>query len=163
MIPFLCTRSHKFIIFQFKILHRILCTNSLLYKCKLKETQLCTFCNESKETVLHLFWDCSVVKTLWLELSEHFQRLCGIMIPMSHIHIILGSELLDSSINLFFVLIKYYIYSCRIRSSLPSLTGALNMLKQSYNIEKLSASFYKSPAVREKIEKKWNVIKNAIN
>ena len=82
---------------------------------------------------------------------------------MSPVYIILGSDIIDNSINLLFVLVKYYIYSCRISSSLPSLTGALNMLKHSYNIEKLSVSFYKSPGVREKIELKWNVIKNALN
>jgi hypothetical protein len=36
----------------YKILHRILYANSLLFKCKLKETQLCNFCNETKETTI---------------------------------------------------------------------------------------------------------------
>jgi len=52
---FLLYKNNQFSVFQYKILHRILSTNSLLFKCKLKETQLCNFCNETKETILHLF------------------------------------------------------------------------------------------------------------
>ena len=39
----------------YKTLHRIVYANSLLLKCKLKETELCNFCNEIKETILHIF------------------------------------------------------------------------------------------------------------
>jgi hypothetical protein len=52
------------------IICRILSTNSLLFKCKLKETQHCNVCNETKETILHLFWECNIVKSLWLEMAE---------------------------------------------------------------------------------------------
>ena len=72
-IPFYCTKNNQFSVFQlnwYKILHRILSTNSLLFKCKLKETQHCNICNETKETILHLFWECNIVKSLWLEMAE---------------------------------------------------------------------------------------------
>jgi hypothetical protein len=63
-IPFYCTKNNQFSVFQYKILHRILSTNSLLFKCKLKETQHCNLCNETKETILHLFWECNIVKSM---------------------------------------------------------------------------------------------------
>jgi len=66
-IPFYYTNSNQFTVFQYKVLHRILSTNSLLFKCKLKETQLYNFCNEAKETILHLFWECNFVKGLWFQ------------------------------------------------------------------------------------------------
>jgi len=72
-----------------KILHGILSTNSLLFKCKLKETQLCNFCNETKETILHLFWECNIVKSLWLEMAEILKNKCNVEIPISAQHIIL--------------------------------------------------------------------------
>ena len=160
--PFQCTKNNKYIIFQYKILHRILSTNSLLYKCRLKETHLCSFCNETKETILHLFWDCCVVKNLWLEISELFQNRCSFFLCLTERNVILGSETADISDNLFIVLIKYYIYSCRFTLSQPCLTGAIKMLKHAYNIEKLSTSFYRSPAIREKTEQKWNIIANVL-
>ena len=72
--PFYCTKNNQFSVFQYKILHRILSTNSLLFKWKLKETQLCNFCNEAKETILHLFWECNIVKSLWLEMAEILKK-----------------------------------------------------------------------------------------
>ena len=161
-LPFQCTKNNKLIIFQYKIMHRILATNDFLYKCKVKETHLCSFCNETKETLLHLFWDCFHVKNLWFEISELFQNRCNIILPITVRDIILDSEKEDVSTNLLIILIKYYIYSCRFSVSIPCLAEAINLLKQTYNIEKLSSSFYRSPAVREKIEKKWNIIKNAL-
>jgi len=52
------TKDTKLQNVQFKLLHRILPVNSFLYKCGLQETELCTFCTETKENMLHLFWNC---------------------------------------------------------------------------------------------------------
>jgi hypothetical protein len=41
-----------------------------MFKCKLKETQHCNLGNETKETILHLFWECNIVKILWLEMVD---------------------------------------------------------------------------------------------
>lgn len=141
--------------FQYKILHRFLGTNSLLYKCKLKETHLCSFCNETKETILHLFWECPVVKNFWIEIRELFKNRCNVILPNTADQIILGSEISDISINFFIVLIKYYIYSCKCTGTNLSPLGAQTMLKQTYLIEKLSSTFSQSPAVGQKINSKW--------
>jgi hypothetical protein len=47
---FLLQKDTKLQDFQYKLIHRILITNSFLYKCGLKETELCTFCTETKES-----------------------------------------------------------------------------------------------------------------
>ena len=57
-----------------KTLHRTLYAYSLLLKCKLKKTQLCNFCNEIKETILHIFWECNIFKSLWLEMAEILKK-----------------------------------------------------------------------------------------
>ena len=48
--PFLCTKITKLIVFQFKLLHRRLATNSFLTKINLKDNEQCTFCQNDKET-----------------------------------------------------------------------------------------------------------------
>jgi hypothetical protein len=53
--------------FQYKFLHRTILTNTFLYKCRLVETELCAFCGETRETILHLFCDCNIVKNIWLK------------------------------------------------------------------------------------------------
>ena len=59
--PFRTTRNTKLQNFQFKLSHRITATNSFLFKCGLKETELWAFCRETKESLLHLFWECTYI------------------------------------------------------------------------------------------------------
>ena len=42
-------------------IHRILGTNTFLYKIKVKDCNLCTFCKEEPVTIEHLQWGCHKV------------------------------------------------------------------------------------------------------
>ena len=162
LTPHHCTKSSKYITFQYKILNRILSTNNLLMKCKLKETNLCSFCNETRETILHLLWDCYVVKNLWLEFANFLSDTCNITFNFSASNVILGCDNADALVNFLIILVKYYIYSCRFTSASPNLSGIMNIIKNSYKIEKISASFFKTPAVVEKIEAKWLPLRDVL-
>ena len=63
VIPFNSTIDMRTRAFQLKILHRILFTNSALFKMKISTTPLCTFCGLESETLEHLFLDCEYVKS----------------------------------------------------------------------------------------------------
>ena len=39
--------------FQYKLIHRVLALNPYLFKCRITETELYSFCNEAKETYKH--------------------------------------------------------------------------------------------------------------
>jgi hypothetical protein len=54
-IRFSFTKDTKLQDFQYKLIHKILITNSFLYKCGLKETKPCTFCTENKESLVDIF------------------------------------------------------------------------------------------------------------
>ena len=82
-LSFCIAKDTKLQNFQFKLLHRILPVNSFLYKCGLKETELCTFCMETKENLLHLFWNCNFV-------AKNFLIICGITLPLNAREITLG-------------------------------------------------------------------------
>ena len=59
------------------------------------------------------FWECNIVKNLWFELAEILKKnknKCNVELPILTQHIILGSDVLDYPINVYIVLIKYYIY-----------------------------------------------------
>ena len=56
--------------FQFKVLNNILILNYKLYKMKLINSPLCTFCKSENETTEHLFWNCTLTKVFWNELSK---------------------------------------------------------------------------------------------
>jgi hypothetical protein len=72
--PFRTTRNTKLQNFQFKLSHRITATNSFLFKCGLTETELCTFCTETKESLLHLFLECIYSKEFWFSLVNVFEN-----------------------------------------------------------------------------------------
>ena len=76
-IPFSITKLQDF---QYKLIHRILITNSSLYKCGLKETELCTFCTETKESLVDIFWECNYVPNFWLAIGN-FLKICGVSLP----------------------------------------------------------------------------------
>ena len=63
--PFLCTKITKLMVFQFKLLHRRLATNSFLTKINLMDNEQRTFCQNVKETLIHLFWTCEVSTLFW--------------------------------------------------------------------------------------------------
>ena len=54
---FSLSKNNKLSCSQYKLIHRILALNPplSLSKCKIKETNLCSFCNEAKETYKHFF------------------------------------------------------------------------------------------------------------
>lgn len=161
-LPFSYTKNNKIISFQYKILHRILATNSFLFKCRLKETELCSFCQETKETIVHLFWDCMIIKNLWIDLTKLLEESCDVIIPSSVQDIILGSNQIDLPTNYFIVLIKHYIYSCWCRNEIPNVNGTINYLKQAYKTEKLSGTLYGHPSVGTNIDRKWSPLSNII-
>ena len=52
----------KYRSFQYRLLHRAVVTNVQLCRWKIKSTNMCTFCAEDQETLLHLFINCKEVK-----------------------------------------------------------------------------------------------------
>ena len=63
--PFITTQETKLRWFQYTILHRILTTNSVAYKLKFLDSEACTFCHKNKESIVHLFWECEIVRQFW--------------------------------------------------------------------------------------------------
>ena len=77
----LCTRESKLRALQFKFLHRKISTNDFLYKIDIKQTDSCSFCDETKETLVHLFWTCKCTQNFWKSMfewiSQNFKDLAG--------------------------------------------------------------------------------------
>ena len=110
-IPFSVTKDTKLQDFQYKLIHRILIPNSFLYKCGLKETELCTFCTETKKNLVHIFWECNYVWNFWLAIGN-FLKICGVSLPFNAKDIILGlteHSSAQGTINNVLIILKYYI------------------------------------------------------
>ena len=149
---------------QYKIFHRIYFTNSKLFKCKLSETELCSFCNNTKETILHLFFECMYSKNILLSFVSLLQEKCNISYTITSKDIFFGPLIASLEDNIMFTCIliyKKYIDSCRLNKCLPSSDVFIQQIKRYKNLELYSLYLYPTSKANS-IKAKWNIIKNVL-
>ena len=94
--------------FQYKLLLGILTTNVQLLHYKIKDTNLCTFCNIEIETLYHLFWECNELKPIWDWFIVNYDvELSFAKVLYSNLH---STNKLVDTLSL---IAKYYIYRTR--------------------------------------------------
>ena len=121
--------------------NRILTTNCFAYKLKLIDSESCTFCHETKETVVHLFWECKIVQNFWTHyvnwLTKYCKHICNL--KLSPELVIFGCKdnlKTDSIFDLLLLLAKYFIYRCKVQMVQLNIFNFQNEAKQRYEIEK---------------------------
>ena len=157
-----CTYSKWF---QLRILHRIISTNKFLYVINVKDSNKCSFCNAHIETILHLFYECTVVQGFW---NAFFQWLKGECPHLSNLHpsnkdIIFGINNLsqtDVVVNLFILLGKQFIYKCKLNNNNLYIQQFKLFIKTVYNTDKFVA--YKNCSWN-KFNRKWLKYKNMMS
>ena len=75
---------------QYRISHRISATNEYLFKLKLNDSKLCTFCNIEPESLFHLFVECEHVENVWNMLESYFSEPCGFPLNFNKCEILFG-------------------------------------------------------------------------
>ena len=102
--------------FPYKINLRCVYTNEILMKFKLSETEMCTFCFETKETMTHLLYYCTHVRLLWFQFAQCFKTKCGITIDVTPETCILGMLSGDhfNIINTCIIIIKHFTFTCKL-------------------------------------------------
>ena len=94
-------------------------------KFKIKDTELCTFCNETKETILHHLFECIHVKNIWIKLASNVRSNLNININLLPEYFVFnmftGQE--DESINTCILLLKN-------TSSIANVKALFQLLKK---------------------------------
>ena len=93
-------------------------TNSFLFKIKKIIKNGCSYCNEHRETIEHLFLNCTKVKDFWNSLQDYVNNNCNIILHLEEKSFIFSSQKPISIENYILCLAKYYIY---IRTSLQGI------------------------------------------
>ena len=153
LIPFKSSLSTKLRYFQFKILHRYLAVNKLLFQMGIKDSDLCTFCDNITEDIPHLFWECPEIRVFW----EHVQNnLLKNQVNLNLINIILGFLDIDL-VKLNFVILhaKYFIYKCKLNNCIPRYIAFVGTFKSCKETERCISS--KNNTIC-KWRDKWNVV-----
>ena len=136
-MSFKCTNDTKLWDFQFRILNRILTTNILFKKLKIQEEDLCSYCNEDRETISHLFYDCVKVKEFWRNTERWLSQYCIEPVRFSREDVLLCTanekQVLHNHIIL---MVKYYIYCNKFKKEILSRQHVINCGKRQCTIEK---------------------------
>ena len=62
--------------FQLRLIHRILATNVVLHGMGIKDTDVCSFCKQVKDSLQHMFWDCDIVGHFWQLFQTTINTIC---------------------------------------------------------------------------------------
>jgi hypothetical protein len=146
--------------FQYKLVSRILVTNRQLKMYKIKDTDLCEFCNMEIETYEHLFYECVYVKRIWFRIQNWLYPNMIFTQNIQVKHTIFGFEFDTADNNLFnfmMLIVKKYIYNCRCKDIKPRFETALLEIKKYHKIEQQLSN------CSQKYQKRWNEILNKIN
>lgn len=136
--PFKITKYPALQWFQISINHNILVTNKTLFKMKIKNDALCTFCQSSDESIVHLLWKCEKTQKfirdvqIWLSTYD-------IHYDMNEKHFLLGLQeerILPKVLNFILVYVKYYIYLARCKNQIPYLSVFQKKLEFMYKVHK---------------------------
>ena len=146
--------------FQYRILHRILGVQDLLFKIKISDTNKCRLCGEQKETIIHLFTECRKSVVLWENLLSWIHSNVTIRIELNKADKILGYVQPDSnfwSLNLILTVTRYYIFTCAKATRQLNIYHLQSVIKQKY-LEQETLS--KLSNRNDFFEKNWSVWKN---
>ena len=161
-LPHIVTLDTRSRIFQFKLLNRIVYTNAVLYKMKLSDTTLCSFCESSEETLEHTFLHCQFSSIFWtqvinwlnsvnfnIEILSDYDKMFGYIKERPH----------RTLLNHIIIIAKQVIYYNRRRKTKPLLCHLITKLKFIEHVEYFIAK-RKSRLVFH--QRKWQILKEAL-
>ena len=162
-LPFTISMDTSLQSFQYKLIHRFLAHNKLLYEMKIKSSPLCVLCG-NLDTIEHRFYFCEHISTYWKSFQIWWNRLNITYINISYQDVILGfHEENCESLSYCILLSKYYIQSIFNLDTVhkgPSLHVFLQFLKRKLLIKK---SIYCGRGNLDHYNKVWNTIEDKIN
>ena len=152
-IPFTVTNDTKLQWLQFRIIHRIIATNSYLFNIKYVESDVCTFCHYEKETITHLFWDCIYINPLWGEFAAWYNDKQSENIVLDIVDVLFGKSNACATLNMLIILMKSFIYKQCVNKSTVGINGFISYLKYYQTIEKY---IYLKKNMIQKFDSVWN-------
>ena len=139
-LPWKCTNSTKLQSLQYKINHRFLVTNRILFHMNFRDDDVCSLCGADRETILHMFVECPQTKIFWNKLKEWMTEHMRCNIQLSETDILFGKLGCNNSlVNHLLVTAKQYIYNTRLFGVALNLDSIVNIYKGTFKTEKLSA------------------------
>ena len=119
----------KLLSFQYRLMLKAVVTNIQLKHWKIKETNLCTFCEKEAETYKHLFFECRDVQQIWAKFGEICKKA---NVPQQQYEItyqnVISNRIVERSYaveNFICLIIKQYVYRIRCLKKMLTLQGII--------------------------------------
>ncbi|PJE77967.1 hypothetical protein CI610_03106 [invertebrate metagenome] len=139
--------------FQYRITHIIISTNKYLRMISVINSPVCSFCKANIESIIHLFWECTLVTKFWQEFTTWVENKTGKTLSLINSDVILGKTDNEiNNINLIIVLAKLHIYKQKYKNHLPALFIFKMELEKHYKIEQY---IHTKNMTVQKFEKRW--------
>ena len=148
---FKCTSNVQLNVFQYKLIHNILPTNSFLKKIGISQTDICRFCKTDVETILHVFIECQIISDMWKEFFIWLNCNVNIDIQFSPEYILFGIDH-DFATGKIILLIKSTIYTYLQKGKIFSFEGTKYKIFKYIQTLFLSSSEYNT---HDKFLQKW--------
>ena len=85
----------------------------------MSETELCSFCNETKETIPNILHSCRYASNIWIHYRENLKNKCAIEVNTSIENILFGATDIGietkRAVNTTILLIMRYLYVRDVR------------------------------------------------
>ena len=127
--------------FHYRFMQRALVLNSHLFRWNIIDSNTCSFCGNYKETIEHLFWECTCSQELWMGLKEWLTEYMGVIVILNHRSILFNQIVTPSkhAANFICLVTKQYIYKERCMKNQLSLNALKENIILFKNIEKYNA------------------------
>ena len=109
------TNSAKLRTLQYRTLLRRLSINPYLKRCKIKNTEMCSFRHESIGTIEYIFWECDKVQPFWSQVQLVICRLTYVRkedLDMCKENVLFNKMhfKVNNIANLICLIAKYYLF-----------------------------------------------------
>ena len=146
----LITISVKLRSFQYKIFTKALVLNTHLKMYGVKESDLCSFCQQQRETLDHSFFTCTKSSNIWIKISESYDMRS---INVNYVLCNNYNRNPKHPHNCIILIVKYYLYQSRCMNERISFESCINFINMYINAEEEIA---KSKNKLAQHKKKWS-------
>ena len=131
--------------------------NDTLYRWKLKDTNICNFCNLEKQTITHPMRNCQITSKIWEDLKELFDipntNWSNEQIMTNKIH-----QNVKHVINFIALIVKQFIFRSFCREEIITLNKVIFEILGYQRTDK-----YKLKCKTESYDSKWDPVEDALS
>ena len=128
--------------FQYKIIHRNLPTNSVLHKMKKVSSPSCPFCPSECQTLWYLSINCMHASSFWNRFQEWYSISSNTKLLLSELEVMFGIIRCHTyclALNHLIILGKYFLYVNALNTITYQFDDFVSLVREKINLEKYIA------------------------